>query len=62
MRVFMAGATGVIGRRAIPLLIAAGHRVTGVARTPAKRQQLNIGATRLKPARVPVKTKIFVAR
>ena len=40
MRVFMTGATGVVGRRAIPLLIAAGHRVTGVARTPAKRQQL----------------------
>ena len=40
MRVFMTGATGVIGRRAVPLLLAAGHRVTGVARTPAKRRQL----------------------
>jgi len=27
MRVFMTGATGEIGRRAVPLMIAAGHRV-----------------------------------
>jgi putative NADH-flavin reductase len=40
MRVFMTGATGVIGRRVIPLLNAAGHQVTGVARTHAKRRQL----------------------
>ncbi|HYY97933.1 MAG TPA: NAD(P)-dependent oxidoreductase [Pyrinomonadaceae bacterium] len=46
MRVFMTGATGVVGRRVIPQLIAAGHRVTGVARTPAKRQHLErAGAT-----------------
>lgn len=40
MRVFMTGATGVIGRRVIPFLIAGGHRVTGIARTPARRQQI----------------------
>lgn len=40
MRVFLTGATGVIGRRVIRLLLAEGHRVAGVARTPAKRQQL----------------------
>jgi nucleoside-diphosphate-sugar epimerase len=40
MRIFLTGATGVIGRRVIPLLTAAGHRVTGIARTPAKRQRL----------------------
>lgn len=46
MRVFMTGATGVIGRRVVLLLIAAGHKVTGVARTHAKRQQLErAGAT-----------------
>lgn len=46
MRVFLTGATGVIGRRVIPLLTAAGHRVTGIARAPAKRQQLErAGAT-----------------
>lgn len=46
MRIFLTGATGVIGRRVVPLLTAAGHRVTGVARAHAKRQQLErAGAT-----------------
>lgn len=40
MKVFVAGATGVIGRRLLPLLIAAGHEVTGMTRTPAKVEQL----------------------
>lgn len=40
MKVFVAGATGVIGRRLLPLLIAAGHEVTGMTRTPSKVEQL----------------------
>ena len=36
MRIFVAGATGVIGRRAVARLVAAGHDVTGIARTPAE--------------------------
>ncbi|HEX2722851.1 MAG TPA: NAD(P)-dependent oxidoreductase [Gemmatimonadaceae bacterium] len=40
MRIFVAGATGVIGRRLIPLLVEAGSEVTAVARTPEKRSQL----------------------
>jgi nucleoside-diphosphate-sugar epimerase len=36
MRVFLAGATGVIGRRLVPALQAAGHEVTGMARSPAR--------------------------
>ncbi|MDQ6735343.1 MAG: NAD(P)-dependent oxidoreductase, partial [Nitrospirota bacterium] len=40
MRIFVAGATGVIGRRIIPLLVAAGHQVTTVGRTPEKRAAL----------------------
>ena len=33
-RVFLAGATGVIGRRLIPLLVAGGHHVTAMTRRP----------------------------
>ncbi len=45
-RIFIAGATGVIGRRVVPLLIEAGHRVTAVGRTPGKRSALQrAGAT-----------------
>ena len=33
MRIFVTGATGVLGRRAIPALLAAGHSVTGVSRS-----------------------------
>ena len=36
MRVFIAGATGVIGRRIVPLLVADGHEVVGMTRSPAK--------------------------
>jgi Nucleoside-diphosphate-sugar epimerases len=40
MRVFLAGATGVIGIRLIPLLIADGHAVAGMTRSVAKTDQL----------------------
>jgi nucleoside-diphosphate-sugar epimerase len=36
MRIFVAGATGVIGIRLIPLLVAAGHEVAGMTRSPGK--------------------------
>lgn len=36
MRVFLLGATGVIGVRLVPLLAAAGYTVAGVTRTRAK--------------------------
>jgi 2-alkyl-3-oxoalkanoate reductase len=36
MRVFVAGATGAIGSRLVPQLVAAGHDVTATTRTPAK--------------------------
>ena len=39
-RVFVAGATGVIGRRVVPQLVAAGHRVTAVGRGLDKRAAL----------------------
>lgn len=34
MRVFLAGASGVFGRELVPQLIAAGHEVIGLTRTP----------------------------
>lgn len=45
-RIFVAGATGVLGRRAVARLVAAGHAVTGVARTAEKAALLrSLGAT-----------------
>jgi nucleoside-diphosphate-sugar epimerase len=40
MRIFLAGATGVIGRRLLPLLLADGHQVTGMTRSAARTEQL----------------------
>jgi nucleoside-diphosphate-sugar epimerase len=40
MKIFVAGATGVIGRWLVPHLVSAGHEVTAVGRTPAKRAAL----------------------
>jgi uncharacterized protein YbjT (DUF2867 family) len=36
MRIFLAGATGVIGIRLLPLLVGAGHVVAGMTRSPDK--------------------------
>src|SRR5438067_339195 len=63
MRVFVAGATGVLGKRAVRLLVEAGHDVTGVARTSGKSALVeSLGAT---PATVdlfdPVAVKGMVA-
>jgi nucleoside-diphosphate-sugar epimerase len=45
VRVFVAGATGVIGRRLVPMLIAAGHEVTGMVRSARRIDALRaIGA------------------
>ncbi|HMJ75758.1 MAG TPA: NAD(P)-dependent oxidoreductase [Iamia sp.] len=38
MKVFLAGGTGVVGTRALPALVAAGHEVTAVARSSAKAE------------------------
>ena len=45
MRVFVAGATGVIGGHLVPLLVSTGHDVVGMTRTPSKAQWLeSVGA------------------
>jgi nucleoside-diphosphate-sugar epimerase len=40
MRIFLAGATGVIGWRVVPLLVAQGHQVTGMTRRAADADRL----------------------
>jgi 2-alkyl-3-oxoalkanoate reductase len=40
MRVFVAGATGAIGRRLVPMLVEAGHDVTGMTRSEDKLDAL----------------------
>jgi len=40
MRIFLAGASGVIGQRLIPRLIQAGHVVGGMTRSPGKTELL----------------------
>jgi len=46
MRMFVAGATGAIGRELVPRLVAAGHEVTGMTRSQSKQAMLSeLGAT-----------------
>jgi nucleoside-diphosphate-sugar epimerase len=40
MRVFVAGATGAIGKQLVPRLVTAGHEVTGMTRSEAKQAML----------------------
>ena len=52
MRIFLARASGAIGRRLVPLLIAAGHDVTGMTRSAEAARGLE--ATGVHPAIVNV--------
>jgi nucleoside-diphosphate-sugar epimerase len=40
MRVFVAGATGVVGRQLVPQLVASGHEVVGMTTRPEKSEML----------------------
>lgn len=40
MRILIAGATGAVGRLLVPLLLDAGHQVTGLSRTPAGTERV----------------------
>ncbi|MEO1056585.1 MAG: NAD(P)-dependent oxidoreductase [Actinomycetota bacterium] len=53
MRILMTGATGVIGRHTIPLLLGAGHEVRAVARTRAARHDLRVAGAE------PVSVNLF---
>jgi nucleoside-diphosphate-sugar epimerase len=41
MKVFVAGATGAIGKQLVPRLVAAGHEVHGMTRSPSKQAMLH---------------------
>lgn len=53
MRVFVAGGTGAIGSHAVPALVAAGHEVIALARSPEKASSLK------KQGATPVMVSIF---
>ena len=40
VRIFLAGATGAVGRSLVPMLIEAGHEVVGTTRSAAKLEAL----------------------
>jgi len=40
MRIFVAGATGAISKRLVPLLVADGHYILASTRTPNKAEDL----------------------
>jgi nucleoside-diphosphate-sugar epimerase len=40
MRIFLAGATGALGKRLVPILVQAGHYVVGMTQTPSKADGL----------------------
>ena len=40
MRIFVAGASGAIGKQLVPMLVERGHEVTGMTRSPAKQDLL----------------------
>jgi nucleoside-diphosphate-sugar epimerase len=56
MRVFVTGASGVIGRRLVPLLVRMGNNVTAVARSSASRDQLR------RSDALPVEIDLFDSR
>jgi nucleoside-diphosphate-sugar epimerase len=46
MRIFLAGATGAIGKQLVPRLVAAGHEVVGTTRSESKQDAIRrMGAT-----------------
>src|SRR6185312_14252255 len=56
MRIFVAGATGVIGSRLLPLMLAEGHVVAAMTRTPEKIEGLRAAGV------IPVLCDLFDQR
>jgi nucleoside-diphosphate-sugar epimerase len=46
MNVFVAGASGAIGRRLLPKLVATGHQVTGMTRTAEKAEAIRVAGAK----------------
>ncbi len=46
MKIFVAGATGALGRRLVPLLVERGHEVVATTRTPGKADALRTAGAR----------------
>ena len=46
MRILIAGATGAVGSRLVPLVVAAGHQVTGLTRTASKATEIERAGAR----------------
>jgi nucleoside-diphosphate-sugar epimerase len=50
VKVFLTGGTGAVGRPALACLVAAGHEVTALARTPAKAAEVTAAGAAAAPA------------
>jgi len=59
MRIFVAGATGAVGKRLVPMLVASGHEVVGTTRSAAKAPELR--AAGAQPAVLDVLDRAAVA-
>lgn len=55
MRVFVAGATGAVGRKLVPALLSAGHAVAGLTRSPARAEAIR------RAGAVPIVADVFDA-
>ena len=66
MRVLVAGASGAVGARLIPMLVAAGHDVTGLTRSPSKTGAVAARRSdpgrRGRPRRAAVREAVLSAR
>jgi len=62
MKVFVAGATGAIGKQLVPRLVAAGHEVHGMTRRQSKQAMLHeLGAVPVAAEWLPALAQILGA-